>query len=401
MIRALAILSATLIVGHAAPAQAQSPDATLDEAEQKLLTTAHDAQRAGRHEAAIEALETLARTHPDLAILSRLLTHSYFETNRTTDARAAAVRCLELGRPTPDVLNLLVRIDEERDDLTALLEVVPRLILIEPSHLEWRLLHADLLVATGLPAAAESALRHARRLAPTRADIWIRLGNLQLELANPSAAAVTLETGWHLGAREPRIAETLSALAQRANDPDTAAHWQRVAVDSAPTASDFLPRDPARLRLAQLLDLADQPEPARQLAQDLTASTDSDVAADAHQLLATWALRGDTTDPAIETAISHLERANTVRPLDPSTRTILGRAHYRLGQLEPAIALLTPAIESDSVDRTTVAILARAHITRAEFEAVQPVIVRYVELFGLDATATRLIEECAAIGTER
>lgn len=395
MIRALALILAALVIGPASRAQ----DVTLDDSEQKLLTTAHDAQRAGRHDAAIEALEPLARTHPDLPLVHRLLAHSYFETGRTTDARDAAVRCLELGRPTADVLNILVRIDEERDDLVALLEIVPQLILHEPTHIDWRLLHADLLVATGRGAAAESALRHARRLAPHRADIWIRLGNLQLELANP-AAAVTLETGWYLGAREPRVAETLSALAQRANDPDTAAHWQRVAIDTAPTSGDALPRDPARLRLAQLLDLADQAESARQLAQDLTTSINPEVAADAHQLLATWALRNDTTDPAIESAIAHLEQADTLRPLDPATRTILGRAHYRLGHLEPAITLLTPAIAADSVDRTTVAILARAHITRAEFEAVQQVIRRYVELFGLDATATRLIEECAAIGRE-
>jgi tetratricopeptide (TPR) repeat protein len=143
---------------------------------------------------------------------------------------------------------------------------------------------------------------------PERHEIQLRLGNVELHLGHTEAALAAFETGYFLGAKSERLPLSIAELWLRLDDMAQATAWLERAIAARPDDAEL------RLRQAQILLIADQPEAARSQAQQLLTHEEPSIVRGAHALLGYVALSlGDEPlarkhwDAAADGGLAHKE----------------------------------------------------------------------------------------------
>ncbi|HLU49833.1 MAG TPA: tetratricopeptide repeat protein, partial [Planctomycetota bacterium] len=332
---------------------------------------------------AIEILEPLRARHPAEADVPRLLAHAFWGIGDLAKAREAAVRALSLGRLTSDTLGRIAQIDRERGDRTALLNAVRLLTITDAENFEWRVLYADMLASAGDLAEAASLYNELVEVAPTRGDLYARLGNVALRDDRLGDAVTALETAWQLGERSPALAGTIGAIWQRLDDQRRTLEWIEISLSLEKDPTPALRLQHARLALA-LGELA----LARKSAEILVATKDEETLAEAELVLGHVAMSENAPGVAAE----HWERAVRAGATAPQLLSYLGGHFFNAGDPARAAKYLRRKVEGDEFDEQDLRFLVIALVRIGERDEARARLRLYLELYGLNDAARELIE---------
>jgi len=378
-------LGAVLIFACAAvgPAYAQQDAGELARAQR--LYEEKDYQRAA------VALDAICARQPAFADAHRLLGHVYFAMGRDEEARNALAQAVAYGRLTPDVLARLAQLDQRRGETVALLAGLRLRMLIDPEHLEWNLLYADVLASSGAEGGAKHVYEAILEADPSQPDVFVRLGNLCLRRGEHKEAASAFETAYHLGDPNPDLAETIAELWFNLGDPHQASLWYERAF-----ALRDNPPERSRLRRAQLLFAAEAFEQAEAVARLLADSTDCTLAGKALLLLGQIAVqRGQ-----LEVAVAHWGKAAHIGLDEPQVLAFLGCHYLSSGQYDKAAEYHARRLAGGEHDKALLCNLIVSLIRSGEDERTKSELQTYLEFYGLDDTLDRMVRLLAQVQRE-
>ena len=326
-------------------------------------------------------LEKALKAAPERAAAHALLGHAYFELGRDADARAAFGRAIARGHLTADVLARLGQIALKEKRLPAAVSSLRLAALLAPEDSALELAAASAAERAGLFAEAESEYRDLLTADPSRADVWVRLGNLYLRTERPDKALPALVTAYHLGSGTAPLARTIAELYVSRSDLESAVRWYERLLLLDPKGAGTL-----RLRCARLQAAAGDVDGARKNAEALTRSKTPALAGDAHLLLGRLA----ASEKEIEPAMRHFQTAAKAGRADPQVHAWLGAHFRRNGNHAAAVRHLRARLAQGPMDQSLARSLVQSLIALQDLEGARHELLGMVEHFGMDAHAEAL-----------
>jgi tetratricopeptide (TPR) repeat protein len=336
----------------------------------------------GMNDRALRALETAARLAPDSVEITEKLAVAQARTGRDREAIGRLRALAEANRGTPAGLRMLARLYEKHGDFAAVVHCFEHLSNRASLDADERRQLGLALAASGRGREALEVLESVVALEPAPAGVLRRLAQLRLEAGNPAGAAQAFETA--VEASPDDVVAWLglaNARAREGNLESTVRAAARVLEREPQNVIALRLRGGALLRLGRhaeaepLLGAAASLDPSADLFRDLAACyarlgdvkkrlqalealvglAPNDAAAHfehgmarrqaGHALAAVDAFRNALRlDPALEAAQKAL------------TETALHEARQLLAsdKLEPALAVLSPAVETVPQDQELV-----------------------------------------------
>lgn len=316
---------------------AQAPQVSRADAE--TLEEAQAAFEEKDYEEVVELLTPLRKKYPNLGEVPRFLAHAYYELGQTDQAREMALAAISVGRMTSDVMARLAMIDEKRKDQLALASTVQLLTILEPENNAWRLLQADLLASAQEFDESTSIYRTLLEEEPERGELHLRIGNAQLQQGKYDQAVQTLETAWHLGMENAKLAKNLAGLWYQQGNTRRALAWTQRALSFEETADD--PK--LQLQLAQHHIELQQWDAAAEVATPLRKSEDAQIKPQAHLILAQVALQREQ----VEQAVHHWQQAVDAGFEAQKLLLALGAHYFNHQQYPKAAQYLQQALQDD------------------------------------------------------
>ena len=331
-------------------------------------------------------LEKALKEDPERADVHALLGHAYFELGRDAAARAAFGRAVARGHLTADVLARLGQIALREKRLPDAASSLRLAALLAPEDSALALAAASAAERAGLFAEAESEYRGLLTADPSRADVFVRLGNLYLRTKRPDKALPALVTAYHLGSSTAPLARTIAELYVSRRDLESAVRWYGRLLLLDPTNAEAL-----RLRCARLQAAVGDVDGARKNAETLTKSKTPALAGDAHLLLGRLA----ASEKEIDAAMRHFQAAAKAGRADLQVHAWLG-AHFRnTGNHAEAVRHLRMRLAEGPMDQSLVRSLVQSLIALQDLEGARHELLGMVEHFGMDSHAEALASKIA------
>lgn len=366
-------------------AAAQSMSST----EAQTLQTAQQALQAKEYQRVIDELAPLRERYPREGDIPRLMAHAYNELGQPAEARKAAMEALAVGRITPDLLSVLARIDQARDDQLSLVNTVRLLTVFDAHNDVWRLLHGDLLA--GHKDFEESAATYRQLLdsKPESASAYMRLGQVEVELDRKREAAAHLEIAWQLGEANKRLPLMLATVWQQLGDNRQALAWTERGLGLGE-----IPDDTLKLAIAGIYWELREFDKAKKQAEELTKSTDVKVKGQAYVLLGRLAAREEKIDEAVEFWRKAVEQGNVD---DQQLLTLLGAYFFNKGEYPKAAEFLERAVRVESkANAEQLRFLILSYIRSNSPDSAKKYLSRYIEFYSLDENAKNLVRSIAS-----
>lgn len=226
---------------------------------------------------------------------------------------------------------------------------------------------------------------------PESGKLHWQLGNALLRGLDFRAAAVELETAWHLGQTNAQIPIKLAATWQELGDDRQALAWMQRAVSSNAKTDDLL-----RLELMQLCWKEKEFEHAQDAAEPLLTSEKPEVQSQVHVLLGQIALENDQVDVAIK----HWEQAIETGLTSPKLIVAVGAHCYNAGDFQAAAKYLEQAMSDENeVTEENLRFLVLSLLKKGDLTNARPYLRQYIELHGLSGNARKLVRLLALTPT--
>jgi len=391
------------VLASAAPRAFAAPSSRLGQA----VKTATEALRTERYGDVVKALrpalaEPAARSDPRAGDAWRLLGHAHLRQGNLAGAREAFAHALATGALRPDALRGLARATARQDQPDAAISLLRLALALQSAsaaqRTEIRLELADLLTATGDPAAAAATLAIAARERPANPRVAAAQGRHALEAGRPRDAALFLETAAALGDTRPALFRSLARLYRDLPDPVQQARWaERLLQQPAPLPEDHLLVAEAR---AALHSFPTALREARRAMEALPAGSDpGEVRRKARVARRVGHVRLASGDPA--GAAAAWTTAAKAGDDDPELARFLGLRALRTKKRGESIRWLERWRASGGRDAETLRALAGAHLDEGRADAAREVLADYVAAHGVDHAIEPLLDRLAALPAEQ
>lgn len=311
--------------------------------------------------------EALAETHPNDAILVRMLIEGYVNDDRIEDAIAVTEALLAEDPDTPLFYQVMAELLITQGEADPLENHFRRMLAKFPDDDETRSNLLRLLVMEGRGPQAETFLRDEIAHAEDKPAAHVGLIALIRQLRGDAAALAEIEDALASYGDAPLMTALKAGLLFDAGDRDQAIVLMQGITDGVePTAQV----DDYKVTLAKMLVATGNEVGARQLVESVLAHDKSQV--EALKMQATWQIDVDETDEAIESLRLALDRA----PKDAEVMTLMARAHERNGDAQLAEDLLALAVEASGYARDESLRFARLQLTQDRYISAEEVLVK-------------------------
>lgn len=325
------------------------------------------ADDAPRIRALTAEAEALARTHPNDAILVRMLIEGYVDDDRIADAIAVTDALLAEDPETALFYQVMAELLIAQGEAEPLEAHFRRMLARFPDDDETRNNLLRLLVMEGRGPQAETFLRDEVARAEDKPAAHVGLVALIRQLRGDAAALAEIEDALAAHGDAPLLTALKAGLLFDAGDRDQAIVLMQGITDGVEPSARV---DDYKVALAKMLVATGNEVGARQLVESVLAHDKSQV--EALKMQATWQIDVDETDEAIESLRLALDRA----PDDAQAMTLMARAHERNGDAQLAEDLLALAVEASGYAPDESLRFARLQLAQDRFISAEEVLVK-------------------------